>query len=199
MNASLSMLLVPIALVLSSSAHAETLVLKNGAEISGLIVETKEKNFRDPRVTIRVAGGEVAISDSMIRERRKDHSTAETLQKSEEESRAKAITANLERRERMTLAAAAFDGMRREGRDSLEARPAGFSSLAENSDARATLTIREKSVEEIGAEIEAKLELLRDFERRGLGVRTGFGEQQRLRRAILDELFPNQKTQPVVW
>lgn len=181
-------------LVLAPSAFADTLVLKNGAEISGMLVGTQEKNSKDSSVTIRVAGGEITLASSMIRETRKDATTAETMQRAEEDAKAKAAAANQERRERMAIAAAAFDAVRPTVG---EARAASFGGAAPMAETR--ITTREKSIEELGSEIEAKLELLRDFERRGLGNRTGFQEQQRLRRAILDELFPNQRPQPIVW
>lgn len=170
------------------AAMAETLILKNGAEISGAIATRK-----DGRVTIRVEGGEITLPESMVRETRSDTTTAATIEKAEADAKEKLAQANQTRRERMAQAAAALETARREG---VEARPASLSSQ-EIPVLRAEA--RERSIEEIAATIEAKLDVLREIARQGLDRKTGFQEQQRLRRAILSELFPNSEPQSIVW
>lgn len=174
-------------LLASQVANADSLVLKNGNELQGVVTEQNNKT-----VTIRIEGGEITIDASLVKTVNKGTETIQTIQDKETQSKENLLAANQARRERLIQYVTSIEDNAK-AKSVAAAQPASF----QRDSVMLNVAECQMEISEIADRIDMKIDLLRQaFDEIN---RSGFLNKSALRSAVLSELFPNYRAPLQVW
>ncbi len=169
----------------SPALFADTLTLKNGNELQGVVIEQNEKT-----VALRMEGGEITLSAKLVEKVEKNGVDIEQIQAKEESDANQLAMDNEERRERRVQFNQFVEGPIRPASivTSGTTLPASYFSDSP----LGIYEVREENLEKVSTRVQTKLRVLEKLMREV--SRGGYENEHRLRDAILSDLFPNYRS-----
>jgi len=177
-----------IILFFSSAVWADTVTLKNGAELNGVIIEESAKTL-----TLRMEGGELTFEARLVKEIKKGGLTIQTIEERELQARDELDAANQIRREKLLQFVAGLETRFPVRGNQGEALPATIIA----GDGTSLANLLHEDLDSVQERIEQKLERLEDLNT--LIERSNIREKQKVKDAVLSELFPNFRTAGYPW
>ena len=177
------MWIILLCIASSPAVFADTMTLNSGAELNGVVVQKSAD-----AVTFRIEGGEITLPLAMVQKIDTGGETLANIESLESKTREKLAVANAERQSRMLQYVSGLE----ETRNADVVRPASF-----RRDEAQTSKMQSQTLDDLVAGISTKLDLYRELVREIRG--SGLPESQRLRDAVLSDLFPNYRGPAIVW